>query len=235
MALRSVNNESARQFRNPDCHRILLVEDSMVFRQALTNLLKRPQWNKIEVLASSSLLSSIETVDQDVALIDTVTWASSDESLIGAIKSIGRRVPLLILGRVSFLDSNPGLLWMGVAGFVEQTASARTLHKAIGVIEAGGVWFDRVFFQQLLGTRPDLLRRVDLPATELEVMRLIAQGKTNKEIGSLLGYSERTIKAHVTSLFQKTGVPSRAGLASYAVLHGLMITPLSVSPQGLRS
>ncbi|MFO0748579.1 MAG: response regulator transcription factor [Myxococcota bacterium] len=64
--------------------------------------------------------------------------------------------------------------------------------------------------------RPD-----GLSDREVEVLRLVARGKTNKEIGSLLGISARTIQNHVAHVYDKIGVYSRAGAALYAIERGL--------------
>jgi HD-GYP domain-containing protein (c-di-GMP phosphodiesterase class II) len=61
---------------------------------------------------------------------------------------------------------------------------------------------------------------------EVEVVRLVAVGRTNKEIGALLGMSPRTAQKHVMNVYDKLGLESRAGLALYAVEHGLLDTPL---------
>jgi DNA-binding CsgD family transcriptional regulator len=59
---------------------------------------------------------------------------------------------------------------------------------------------------------------------EVEVVRLVAVGRTNKEIGSLLGVSSRTAQKHVMNIYDKLGLESRAGLALYAIEHGLLDT-----------
>jgi DNA-binding CsgD family transcriptional regulator len=59
---------------------------------------------------------------------------------------------------------------------------------------------------------------------EVEVARLVAIGRTNKEIGSLLGMSPRTAQKHVMNVYAKLGLESRAGLALYALEHGLLDT-----------
>ncbi len=56
---------------------------------------------------------------------------------------------------------------------------------------------------------------------ELEVLRLVAQGRTNREIARALVLSEKTVARHLTTIFTKTGVENRAGAAAYALRHGL--------------
>jgi DNA-binding NarL/FixJ family response regulator len=60
-----------------------------------------------------------------------------------------------------------------------------------------------------------------LSAREVEVLRLVAQGKTNREIAETLVLSERTVINHVSHIFAKTGMDNRAGAAAFALRHGL--------------
>jgi len=60
-----------------------------------------------------------------------------------------------------------------------------------------------------------------LTERELEIVRLVASGYKNKEVGQTLTISERTVKTHLTNVFQKLGVRDRVGLVMYALRHGL--------------
>jgi DNA-binding NarL/FixJ family response regulator len=60
-----------------------------------------------------------------------------------------------------------------------------------------------------------------LTERELEIVRLVASGYKNKEVGHQLTISERTVKTHLTNIFQKLGVRDRVGLVMYALKHGL--------------
>jgi ATP/maltotriose-dependent transcriptional regulator MalT len=106
--------------------------------------------------------------------------------------------------------------------------------RALGDFEAGALEFDaaRRIFEQL-GARPDLARLESLQATtppsagaltarELEVLRLIAAGHTNRRIADELHLSERTIDRHVSNILTKLDVPSRAAATAYAYSHQLL-------------
>jgi DNA-binding CsgD family transcriptional regulator len=64
-------------------------------------------------------------------------------------------------------------------------------------------------------------RPAGLSAREVEVLRLVAQGRTNREIADALSISERTVANHLTAIFTKTGVENRAGAAAFALRQGL--------------
>jgi DNA-binding CsgD family transcriptional regulator len=98
-----------------------------------------------------------------------------------------------------------------------------TARAALGDAEGAALEFEaaRATFQRL-GARPDLSRvpgqtSADLTARELEVLRLVAQGATNRSIGTALGLSERTVDRHVSNIFAKLGVSSRAAATAAAL------------------
>jgi DNA-binding NarL/FixJ family response regulator len=87
----------------------------------------------------------------------------------------------------------------------------------------------RTVFEQL-GARPDIERlealiraegraRRGLTAREVEVLRLVASGKTNRAVANVLGLSEKTVARHVSNILTKIGVPSRAAATAYAYEH----------------
>jgi DNA-binding NarL/FixJ family response regulator len=103
-----------------------------------------------------------------------------------------------------------------------------TARAALGDAEGAALEFEaaRATYQRL-GARPDLSRvpgqtAADLTARELEVLRLVAQGATNRAIGTALGLSERTVDRHVSNIFAKLGVSSRAA-ATAAAYHSQLI------------
>ena len=127
----------------------------------------------------------------------------------------------------------------GARGAVRGRAGARAgrarLPRRSGDEDAAALELDaaRDAFEQL-GAAPDLAR-VDaldgdrraasahgLTARELEVLRLVAAGKTNKAIAAELVLSERTVDRHVSNIFAKLGVSSRAAATAYAYEHGLV-------------
>jgi DNA-binding CsgD family transcriptional regulator len=72
------------------------------------------------------------------------------------------------------------------------------------------------------GRRPERSARVaGLSNREVEVLRLVAEGQTNRQIAQALALSEKTVARHLTTIFTKTGVENRAGAAAFALRHGL--------------
>jgi DNA-binding NarL/FixJ family response regulator len=124
----------------------------------------------------------------------------------------------------------------GARGILVKAASSADLMKAIRVVSGGEIWARR----QVIATRMEhLAARTPRPAgeslaqellsgREREVLLHAATGLSNKELADRLGISEGTVKAHLTSIFQKLGVRGRTELA--AAYHGLISAPIDTVP-----
>jgi DNA-binding CsgD family transcriptional regulator len=111
-----------------------------------------------------------------------------------------------------------------------------TARTALGDVEGAGLEFDtaRTTFERL-GARPDLALVPGRPgsgltARELQVLRLVTQGATNRTIGTALGLSQRTVDHHVSHIFTKLGVSSRAAATALAYQSGLIGGPSASAP-----
>jgi two-component system response regulator NreC len=115
----------------------------------------------------------------------------------------------------------------GAAGYVLKGASVSELLAALRLVIHGGIPIPRTLGPRLLN---DYLERVDgneapsyetLSAREREILRLIARGRTNKQIAEQLSISVRTVERHRSSIMNKIGLQNRAELVAYAVRQGL--------------
>jgi DNA-binding NarL/FixJ family response regulator len=125
-----------------------------------------------------------------------------------------------------------GAIEAGAAGFVLKDSTADDLIAAVQAVAGGAAWFDPAVAPRLL----ERYRRVVAPAArdasrldlltdrEHDVLRLMARGATNAEIGATLFVAEATVKTHVGSIFGKLGVRDRAAAIVFAYDHGV-VTP----------
>lgn len=204
---------------------VLLVEDSVLFRSALTNILRRNKNFSVVMCPASHLANKIAKINQyRVVVIDAVTWIAGFQALREAVQRLSASGPVILLGREDLVESHLEALRAGAVGFIKQTASDRMLVKAVKAVANGGVWFEQGLFRCLFvqSNSAEISRqKTGFTSREKHIMAFLANAKTNKEIGVYLGLTERTIKSYVSNLFRKTGIPNRSGLASYAVAHGL--------------
>ena len=133
------------------------------------------------------------------------------------------RIPLVAL--VSHEDAAPEAVALGVSAVLYREASAETLGAAVRAAREGLATFDRSLLRPLL--RPPEPELSDLPREELtprehQVLALLAQGLSNKDIAARLEISEHTAKFHVNSILQKLGVERRTEAVVRAARMGLV-------------
>ena len=129
-----------------------------------------------------------------------------------------------------------GAIEAGAAGFVLKDSTAEDLIAAVRAVAGGAAWFDPAVASRLL----DRYRQVVAPAArdaarldlltdrEHDVLRLMARGATNAEIGATLFVAEATVKTHVGSIFGKLGVRDRAAAIVFAYDHGVVSPGMTV-------
>jgi two-component system, NarL family, nitrate/nitrite response regulator NarL len=141
------------------------------------------------------------------------------------VRLLKQRYPEVKFAALADVPSDEqGLAWLrgGSDGYLNAYIAPALLAQAVEVMQMGEVWVGRSLMQRLIegiaATRPretsDLERRLDgLTEREREIALLIAQGASNKRIAARLAIAERTVKAHLTAVFRKTGARDRLSLA----------------------
>jgi two-component system response regulator NreC len=111
----------------------------------------------------------------------------------------------------------------GADGYILKVAAMKELLAAIQNVAVGKRAFDKDVLERA-SEKNTLPPQVEgLTDRELDVLRLAAQGLTNKQIGNVLFISSRTVQGHLQNIYQKLGVSSRAEAATQALKHGLII------------
>ncbi len=115
----------------------------------------------------------------------------------------------------------------GAKGYVQEAASAGELARAIYAVHGGAVWAPRRILAMFIErsavlTNPQSLPGSVLTSREKQVLRMLVEGRSNKEIGLPLGIEERTVKAHVAKMMRKVGVRNRIALSVHAISHALV-------------
>ncbi len=116
----------------------------------------------------------------------------------------------------------------GAKGYVDAAASPADFVQAIRIVSRGSVWAPRrvlSMFIERISNSPRRIFPTDQVAftdREKEVLKMLVEGRSNKEIGVPLGIGERTVKAHVAKLMRKVGVENRVALTVHAITHSLV-------------
>ena len=211
--------------------KIILADDHALFRDGFILLLKQLEASA-EVIAAASFDEAMararEHAEADLLLLDLNMpgmWGME------SVKMVLRSFPALPVAILSAADSREvmeAMLAAGVSGFIPKSSSPQVMLSALKLILAGGVYLpvqllpDR---QSETGTSHSAsASRPHLPLTsrQLDVLRLLAEGKSNKLICRELNLGEGTVKAHIAAIFRVLDVHNRTEAAVAARRLGLL-------------
>jgi DNA-binding NarL/FixJ family response regulator len=212
--------------------RVLLVDDHAVVRmglKAFLNLL-----DDIEVVGEaadgSEGVAMARRLKPDVILMDLLMPNMDGVTAIGRIKAELPEIEIVTM--TSFIEEEKvtSALEAGASGYVLKDAEADEVADAIRAAHAGEVHLDpavaRLLAQRMRQKRAPAEVLVEpLTDREREVLRVLAQGMSNKEIASALFITERTARTYVSNILGKLGLASRTQAALYAVEHKLTDPP----------
>jgi DNA-binding NarL/FixJ family response regulator len=208
--------------------RIFLADDHAVVREGLRALVAAQPDLEVagEAADGRTACERIEAVRPDVAVMDVSMPELNGAQATERLKASCPRVKILALTVHEDRGYLRRLLEAGASGYVLKRAAAEELIAAIRAVAAGGLYLDPAMAAHLTGasSRPDpageLPPAEDLSDRELEVVRLIARGQSNKEIAATLGISGKTVETYKARALQKLSLRSRADLVRYALRRG---------------
>ncbi len=206
--------------------RVVLADDHPVVRTGIRNLLsKSPDIDVIgEASNGTEALQMCSDLIPDVLLLDMEMPGLKGVEVAQRLKSSDSRVHILALSAYDDKQYILELLESGAAGYLTKEEAPETIIDAIsGVAQGEQGWVSRrVAAQMSVWMREDEPEGNRLTHRELEVLRLVVEGKTNQGIGLNLGISEKTVEKYLEAVFAKLGVTSRVEAAVYAVREGLV-------------
>jgi DNA-binding NarL/FixJ family response regulator len=181
----------------------------------------------IEVITVAPSLETAESAGLfdagrvDVVLLDIRLGTDSGLRALTSVPALAgpntpARPAIIVLTAYDYPQYAEAALRLGAAGFVLKTAPIPELVDAIRRVAAGGMAFS---------VRPTTAGVARLSPREHDVVRLVADGRTNDEIGSALQIGSKTVETHLARLFERLGVASRTELAMRAVREGWLDVP----------
>jgi DNA-binding NarL/FixJ family response regulator len=212
--------------------RVLIVDDHAVVRTGLKVFLDlQPDMEVVgEAADGSEGVAMARRLEPDVVLMDLLMPNMDGVTAIGRIKA--ERPVTEIVTMTSFIEEEKvtSALEAGASGYVLKDAEAEEVAAAVRAAHAGEVHLDPAvarLLAQRMRDRKSPKDELAEPLTEREkdVLRLLGQGMSNKEIGSALFITERTARTYVSNILGKLGLASRTQAALYAVEHKLVDAP----------
>lgn len=203
--------------------RILLVDDHSVVRQGLKMFLALdPELEVIgEAADGAEALRLARERQPDVVLMDLLMPVMDGITATAAIRKELPDVEVIALTSVLEDASVTGAVRAGAIGYLLKDTQAEELVRAIRAAAEGQVQLSPQALARLMREVRAPESPESLTERETDVLRLLAQGQSNKEIGRTLHIGEKTVKTHVSNILSKLGVPSRTQAALYAVRIGL--------------
>jgi two-component system, NarL family, response regulator LiaR len=208
--------------------RVMIADDHAVVRQGLTTFLELQ--DDIEIVAQASdgeeAARAAERTKPDVALMDLMMPRLDGIEAIARIAKASPSTRVIVL--TSFADDDRifAAIRAGAAGYLMKDVSPQDLAKAVRMVHAGEPILHpsvaRRLMEEVGRPAPDAMPPGEhLTDRELDVIRLIARGRSNKEIAQDLVLSEKTVKTHVSNILQKLHLSDRTQAALYAVRQGI--------------
>jgi two-component system response regulator DevR len=207
--------------------RILLVDDHEVVRLGLATLLEDIPGVIVvgEAGSAREAMIACERLDPDLVILDI---RLPDQTGVDVCRRITERWPhMRVIMLTSYTDEDliAEAVLAGASGYVLKQVGNEELLRAIEAVRRGEALLDPQVTQRVLQRMRQTERLLDASAfydlskRELEVLHLVSQGKSNREIAEVLSVSEKTVRNHVSSLLNKLGLNNRIELATYAVKH----------------
>ena len=211
--------------------KVLIVDDHPVVREGLRAMLKSPGISVVgEARGGGEAVERTRELNPDVVLMDVKMPDMDGIAATQAIKAQQRATSVIMITSFETKDYLRRAIEAGAAGYLVKGSSREALIQAVKVVREGGSLVDASLLSQLFGghgsgewvegdTRDVAL--ASLSPRELQSLKLLSRGLTNKEIAQEMHYSVGTVKNVVQRIIEKLGVSDRTQAAVYAVRGGL--------------
>ncbi len=210
--------------------RVLIADDHAILREGVRALLAA--CDDIEVVAQAAdgqaAIDAVAQLDPDVVLMDIAMPGLGGLEATIELKKRGARAKVLILSQYDDREYVRRLLRAGVSGYVLKKSAGSELANAIRAVHRGGLVLDpevaRTAMEEVnpaaAGAGADPYDT--LTDREKQVLKLVAEGNSNKEVADLLGISVKTAMSHREHVMEKLGVHNRTELVRFAIRKGVI-------------
>lgn len=214
--------------------RVLVADDQTAVREGLVTLLETfPEMEVVGAAANGDAVLEMVAADPpDVVLMDLRMPGRDGVSTTAQLRADYPTVNVVVLTTYADDASVRDALRAGALGFLTKDAGRADIARALAAAASGQSVMDAEVQRRLLAGIADPADPVPstgshevLSGREIEVLRLIAAGLSNREIAGTLFIGEATVKSHINRIFAKTGVRDRAQAVRYAFQHGLTGEP----------
>lgn len=204
--------------------RVLLADDHPILREGIRSVLQGDPSIEVVGIAVNGreALHMIQDFNPDVLVLDIDMPIMTGIDVVRYLRGMGDLRPILILSAYSDAVYVKRVMELGVSGYLLKVEVPQQIIAAVLAVSSGETgWFSPAIVQQMLAPSKPQESAYRLSERESQVLRLAAQGLTNKKIANDLCISEHTVKNHFTNIHQKLGTSSHAEAISWAWKNGL--------------
>lgn len=214
--------------------RVMVVDDHSVVREGIRHVLADPAVYTVvgEAGSAAEAIASVGAWAPDVVILDVSMPGGSGLHVVAELLERAPAARVLMLSVHEDAEYVIESVWAGAHGYLRKDSTPAELRSAVSALSAGQSYYS----PQLAGALASALRTRSAPpapanapqaarvltAREREILALVADGATSRDIGTRLGISTRTVEAHRDSLMRKLGIRTVAGLTRLAIEQGIV-------------
>ncbi len=212
--------------------RLVVADDHAVLRAGLRAFLEEQAEPNFEVVAEAAsgeeAISAVDRHKPDVLLLDMSMPGLGGVGATIELRRSGSKVRILVLTQFAESVQVRRMIEAGANGYIIKTARGEELVSAIRAVAAGGTYIDPAVAGALIGTGAEAAPISDevaygrLSPRERQVLKLVAEGYSNKEIATALDIAVKTVMTHRANLMDKLGIHNRSKLIQFAIRTGLV-------------
>ena len=210
--------------------RIILADDHQLLTDAITNLLE-PEYEVVGTFTNGDeLVKSAPSLEPDVIILDVSMPMMNGLIACGQLKKLMPKVKIVFLTMNQDLDTAAEAFQSGASGIVLKTSAASELVTAVREVLFGGYFATPSLTEGMVGSFVTNFKRMNtrrqLTIRQKEVLQLIAEGYSMKQVAGMLDISTRTVAFHKYTMMESLEIQSSAELVSYAMRVGLGPVPV---------
>ncbi|MFZ2324947.1 MAG: response regulator transcription factor [Ignavibacteriaceae bacterium] len=210
--------------------RILLIEDNRLLREGISALLKKePDMNVVSTVGNGeNILALIDNQKPDIVLLDLGLRSQNSLQIVKLVKKNFQETKIIVMDLIPLQADVFDFVQAGVSGFMLKDIGVAEFLKTIRSVYTGtqilpphltGSLFSQIVEHAINGSKQAvLIESVSMTKREKQVIELIADGFTNKEIAQKLHLSTYTVKSHVHNILEKLSLNTRVQIAKHAHL-----------------